>query len=118
MILSEPLPHIPTLSTEQTGEIFDETAQQIRRTIYREPRLFPKARKDTRGRWRIPAADVHRVLEALDDPDEQIRTMNAFWLILWVGVPGPKWNPNVIEAKHRRIDELSGCGCGKTKGFG
>ena len=75
------------MTTEHAANILYVKPDILRRAIRRAPNLFPTTLK-FRNRWSVSAADIHRIISALDWEDGTDKASNAFWIhFLTGGIP-------------------------------
>ena len=107
------------LTTAEVASILYVKPDQVRRAIWRAPELFPRTLK-FKGRWSLSAADIHKIINALDWKNGTDKAANAVWVnLLTGGIPDLDFwlDEHIVHLDmavlHRRVDYRSGCGCGQ-----
>ena len=103
----------PVLTALQLAEVMDTSVGKVRRHISK----FRGALK-VKGRWIVPASTVHGLLFCFNPEGQEPSAVDIvfawFPFTIQLGFPEEIPTPDWLIKKHRLIDVLSGCECGKT----
>ena len=101
------------LSADQIALVMDTSVHKVRKHISK----FNGAVK-VKGRWSVPASTIHGLLYCFH-PDHQPYNpadlvFTWFAVVTQLGFPQEIPTLEWLSEKHRLIDTLSGCDCGRT----
>ena len=111
LILLEPQ---PSLSAGQMAEVMDTSVAKVRSQLSK----FKGATKTSSGHWMVPAETLHGFLNYFH-PEHQPHNpadlvFTWFAVVAQIGFPEEIPTEEWLADKHRLIDALSGCSCGRT----
>ena len=104
---------VPVLTAGQLAEVMDTSVHKVRKHISR----FNGAVK-LKGRWNVPASTIHGFLACFTPKGRKVEAGDLvftwFWITMEFGFPEQIPTFTWLTDKHRLIDRLSGCSCGRT----